>query len=410
MKYLYLGIMYDRNREQELLSLSARGLSAAANEYQWNNYDGLCDLLGEDLSLVHALPVGVYPRHFRQLWLKKRTWTYRGTKASEMGGINLPVLKQLGRRRSCAAQIRRWLKEDPSEQHTVILYSLYLPYLQALRDVRRTNPDLQVIVNIPDMPGKYGILPSNPLKAMAATWVGNKALNIAKTMDGFVFLTQQMADILQARPDQYTVVEGICRPTAGTETALQEAYEGPDAVLYTGTLAAQFGLTNLLDAFEQLEHDKTELWICGTGAAEAEIRRRAEENPRIRYFGFCSRDTVHSLQQQAAVLVNPRPAEGEYTKYSFPSKTIEYLCAGTPVVMHRLEGIPEEYENYVIFTKESTAAALRDALDRALSMDPDRRRAWGLAARDFVTTKKSPRAQGEKIIALARSLCTAAPR
>ena len=45
--------------------------------------------------------------------------------------------------------------------------------------------------------------------------------------------------------------------------------------------------------------------------------------------------------------MNPRSADAEYTKYSFPSKTIEYLATGVPVVMNRLPGIPEEYEYFV---------------------------------------------------------------
>ena len=51
--------------------------------------------------------------------------------------------------------------------------------------------------------------------------------------------------------------------------------------------------------------------------------------------------------RRADVLVNPRPNEGEYTKYSFPSKNIEYLLSGNPVVGYMLSGMPEDYRRFV---------------------------------------------------------------
>mgnify|MGYP003303651866 CR=1 FL=1 len=44
------------------------------------------------------------------------------------------------------------------------------------------------------------------------------------------------------------------------------------------------------------------------------------------FTGKIDRSQVLALQRSATVLVNPRRNNEEYTKYSFPSKTMEYLA------------------------------------------------------------------------------------
>ena len=52
-------------------------------------------------------------------------------------------------------------------------------------------------------------------------------------------------------------------------------------------------------------------------------------------------DSWHSFPSaQSLWPVNPRQNNEEFTKYSFPSKTMEYLASGVPVVAYKLDGIP----------------------------------------------------------------------
>ena len=51
--------------------------------------------------------------------------------------------------------------------------------------------------------------------------------------------------------------------------------------------------------------------------------------------------------KEAKLLINLRNPEDKYTKYSFPSKTFEYMVSGTPFFTTKLEGIPSEYYNYL---------------------------------------------------------------
>lgn len=69
------------------------------------------------------------------------------------------------------------------------------------------------------------------------------------------------------------------------------------------------------------------------------------------------------MQQQATLLVNPRKGHEEYTKYSFPSKTMEYMASGTPTIMYKLPGLPIEYEEYLVLLPDNSQETLTAILN-----------------------------------------------
>ncbi|AZQ76773.1 glycosyltransferase [Flaviflexus ciconiae] len=163
-------------------------------------------------------------------------------------------------------------------------------------------------------------------------------------------------------------------------------------------------MESLLEAFSLIPDPNALLILCGVGDAESTIQRYSDIDHRIRFLGQIPRDEVMELQSRATVLVNPRTNNSEYTKYSFPSKLMEYLSAGVPVVAHELPGVPVEYANYIFYTKEQTPAGLADKLIEVCSMDPAIRRRRAEAARTWVQTQKDPYTQTERILKLMASV------
>ena len=102
--------------------------------------------------------------------------------------------------------------------------------------------------------------------------------------------------------------------------------------------------------------------------------------------------------------MNPRSADEEYTKYSFPSKTIEHLATGVPVVMNRLPGIPEEYVEHLFLTEHSDAQSLTKMLQMVLDMDEQTVLEHGFRAIAFIQNEKNGTSQAKKIVELAKKL------
>lgn len=402
VRYLFLGLQYNNERESEYLNLSKHGLSAASNELQWNLCDGFVQHLGRNFEILTALPVGCYPKHFGKIRLEHQSWEYRGVSVKEIGSWNLPVLKQLERARRCADYIQNWINKNPDDQHVVILYSLYLPYFKAVQRIKRIYTSLRSVLIVPDLPGKYGILPNNYVKARIAASAGYKAMKLAESFDGYVVLTEQMTKPLNIGNKPYVVVEGVCDEKQIT-TVPENKNVGKAYFFYAGTLKREFGIMNLLDAFEMMDDADAELWICGAGDMENEIKERSAKNPRIRFLGFRTKDEVRRMQQNAVALVNPRTSDGAYTQYSFPSKTIEYMASGTPVVMNRLPGIPTEYQDYIMFAENDSVDALAKALGEMFNLSETQRKEYGNAAKCFVAEKKSPVYQTLKIVEMVNT-------
>ena len=101
-------------------------------------------------------------------------------------------------------------------------------------------------------------------------------------------------------------------------------------------------------------------------------------------------------QTQATLLVNVRDPQAEYTKYSFPSKTFEYMASGTPFLTTELPGIPLEYKDYLFTIENNSVDEIKAGLDRALALSDQERQKFGADARTFVLTQKNKYIQSKK--------------
>jgi len=193
------------------------------------------------------------------------------------------------------------------------------------------------------------------------------------------------------------VMEGIADISAVSQEPCEEKAE-PRAIMYAGMLYEKYGIFHLIDAFEQIDAENTELWLFGDGPAADEIKRRAAVNERIRFFGKVSRDEILKRERQATLLVNPRSVKEEFTKYSFPSKTIEYMLSATPVLTTKLQGIPEEYFQYVFTVEDNDVHFLTEAMNRILAQSGEALGQFGARAQEYIINEKNAKMQAKRIL------------
>ena len=68
------------------------------------------------------------------------------------------------------------------------------------------------------------------------------------------------------------------------------------------------------------------------------------------------------LHKRATALINPRKPNSKITRFSFPSKNMEYLSSGTPMIGYKLDGIPSEYYDYFYTIDDSSEKSLRNTI------------------------------------------------
>jgi glycosyltransferase involved in cell wall biosynthesis len=172
-------------------------------------------------------------------------------------------------------------------------------------------------------------------------------------------------------------------------------------ILYTGTLDQRYGICNLIDAFSSTGLNYN-LVICGNGNESEKnyIIEKGESDKRIKYLGSLSYQDILFLQQNASLLINPRNNKEEFTKYSFPSKTMEYLASGTPTLIYKLDGIPEEYYEYCYYIngEDDSIDTLANTISEILTKSKDENKILGDRAKQFILKNKNGNAQALKII------------
>ena len=163
----------------------------------------------------------------------------------------------------------------------------------------------------------------------------------------------------------------------------------------------EFGICELADAFTGITD--AELWICGRGDAVEYISGLVQTHDNIKYLGFVDQKRVRELQNSCDFLINPRRPTGTYTKYSFPSKTAEYLMSARPVIMYKLEGIPDEYDEYLNYLKGETPEEIKNELVQIFAADYISLCEKADRGRDFVLNNKSSYMQAKKIVDMISS-------
>lgn len=395
----FLGGLFPKCTDKEIHEKSKGSVQSAANALQWSIVEGLDQNCHKTVKIFNSLYIGAYPQNYRDLFVK--TYSFKHSALAEdinIGFVNLFIIKHLFKYWSIKPHLKKWAR-DGLQAKLLIGYALSLEFVACLCYAKKINPEVKTFIVVPDLPEFMNTTDKRTLvyrflKPIETSYI---LRNINK-IDGFVLLTEPMKEALKIK-DNYVVVEGIA--TDSFDRSVPEKDHQTKIILYTGTLNRKYGILNLIEAFKRIPQNNYRLILCGTGDSEEIIKEEALKDSRIIFKGLLSRREILRLQLEATVLVNPRLNNEEYTKYSFPSKILEYLSSGTPVIAYKLDGIPDEYDEYIYYVKDDSVNALRDKLVEICEKDLEEQSSFGEKARRFVQGNKNKQAQTKKIIDLA---------
>ena len=162
----------------------------------------------------------------------------------------------------------------------------------------------------------------------------------------------------------------------------------------------KYGVEVLLEAIKFIDEPNAEFVFYGDGDGAEDVIKAAETDKRIKWIKFIELERLHEEQQKATVLINPRQNNEEFTKYSFPSKNLEYMLSGRPTICYMLDGMPEEYREYLVIPENNSAKALAESIESVFDKTKEEQQAIGNKARSFVLNNKNYLIQTQKIIDL----------
>lgn len=397
---VFLGGIFTPAQIDFILAQSMGVIQNAADALQKNLIKGLSS--HHNSIIVLNLPfVGSYPRLFRlPVFPSTRETILSNVPVEGRSFVLVKAIKSISRLISTFRGLRYIA---PGNESVVLIYSAHLPFVASVLLYRFFICKIKVCLILPDLP-EY--MDEGGILYRAAKSIESRIFYmLVRKIDGFVLLTRFMADRLNLENHRYVVMEGIADCPDESPRLPDDDPEAPRRIfLYTGTLAARYGIMDLVEGFRQVSNPDAELWICGDGDSREQISLAAKQDARIRYLGQVSRDEARRLQEEASILVNPRRPVGDFTRYSFPSKTLEYMASGTPVLMHQLAGVPDEYLPFFFRPSSPDAAGLALAMQELANCDGRKLRAMGAAAREFVLEQKNAVFQSRKIMTFIDSL------
>lgn len=345
---------------------------------------------GVEIDLLSAAPVSDYPGNPRVLW-RSGSFSAHGTPGRFLPFVNLMVLKHVTRYLGC------WLSGMPELRRTrpdwIVVHGVHSPFLWfATQAAKRVGARVAVVLT--DPPGVIRQEDGRLRSALKATDIGvvTKAL---RRSDAVIVLAPQLAeDFAPGVPA--IVAEGLTDLESNAQLPPRNPAR-PRRVVFAGGLHEEYGVARLVEAFRLLPGE-LELHLFGRGPLEPWLVEQAGADPRIQAPRLVSPQDLPEIYAQASVLVQPRQVDQDFVRYSFPSKLIEYLASGTPVVSTRLPTIPADYEPFVAWAAGDAPTDLAAAIDRVLTWGDTDAASFGAAGSTFIRTTRGSRPQGARIV------------
>lgn len=331
--------------------------------------------------------------------------------AREVPFVNLAPVKAVTAGAALLPALVRWAWRNRGRPRAVLLYNVSLPpgAVSVLAGRLTGTPTFAVVADI-QVPGS-GFVPDNLLRRLDY----RLQTGTLPHLDGLVVLTRRMvSDFAPGRP--WLLVEGGV-PDDAVAAPADSAADGPDGAdeaeageapvvfMYSGSLTDLKGVPLLLAGFERARGAHLRLWIAGGGPLQAEVQAAAARDPRIRWLGSLTHDEVMRAYAGVDVFVNPHSTRHASARYLFPSKLLEYLSYGRPVITTcNTPEVREEYGEVGYVMEREDPAELAALMERVGAMTPRERRERGARCRALVAERKTWNLQGRRILEFIRAV------
>lgn len=351
-----------------------------------------------DIKIITTLWIQPFPKA-KKVFLKRQLFSHNGdTEAKDVfcGLLNLPLIKKVSQYCRLAIELRKSI--NLSEDNVIFSYALTSYSLLALLPYCNKAKTCVIVPDLPEfMSGSKNLLYRFAKKVDYLI-----IKSCLKHIDSFVLLSELMAQklcVLRKKP--FVVVEGICEDV---ECQIRKQNNPEKVLMYTGALDHRYGILDLVEAVHRINNSEIKLFLYGMGDSIKQIIDYSRIDSRIQYKGVVQPEEVLRLLQDAFLLVNPRHSTEEFTKYSFPSKTMEYMLSGTPVLMCKLAAIPQEYDEFLYFFDDESIEGMQQKIEDVLLIPIEVLEAKGRSASVFIQREKNPKAQSKRIVEMIANI------
>lgn len=358
----------------------------------------------QETILISSIPMQNFPL-VKKIFIGSRRFIQSDIKGITIPFINILVLKHLTRFLSGFVLILySYCKQKP---FIIFIHGSHTPYLLLGLIFRALRVKTAVILTDPaGVELNTDSLLSKFLKRI------DKRFNhyLVKSSDVLIALAPKLIEDLGSNAIKL-ITPGILNKEFSNSIISQNEYVSPidkiDSfnIVYAGGLHDAYGVKTLVDAI--LTSNKKlniKMFFLGKGNQLGYIKEAAIKDTRIEYHGFLDNSKLIPYLLNADLLINPRPASLGFSSQSFPSKLIEYLATGTPVLTTRIESIPVDLEEFFYYIEDESEVGIQKAIVKVMQENPTERKLKGLNAKKYIESAYSEKNIAEKIHFIIRQL------
>lgn len=222
----------------------------------------------------------------------------------------------------------------------------------------------------------------------------------AARLAGALCATATLADLV---PTENTVIVRGFPSVGHPETLPDPEFEadGTTVVTFAGRFDHVRGIYPFLSVCESIAatRDDVSFWICGYGPAYEDVEARVAELPdAVTFHGTVPDDEYIQRIVSSDILVNLQDPDARISRYTFPSKLLDFMSAGRVVVSTPVSDVAETLGDFVVVTEGDEAAIQRD-IDTVVD-DIEAHEKRGAAAREWVATECSHETTGQRLARL----------
>lgn len=353
------------------------------------------------LNKCHIETISPYPvsrtTHSQIFW-KKEIEKVDGIEFYYLPFINYPILRQVTIFISGFLRSVFWIWRHRGEERIIICDVLNVAVSSSALIAGRLcqTPVVGIVTDMPRMM----ITSKKQQESLIEKWAPAVSEKFNHFYTSYVLLTKQMCSIINPYNRPNCVIEGVVDVNM---EALEPKKDGSFRnIIYAGGIYEAYGVKQLIDAFRQVEGDDLRLSIYGSGEMEKEMDFYMKLDSRLHYYGTVTNAEVMKAELKATLLINPRFTDAEFTKYSFPSKNLEYMGSGVPLLTTCLPGIPKDYYEYMYVIEDESLSGFVKALSYVVSLPDEELRLKGRLAKEFVLREKNNVYQTKKILEMIR--------
>lgn len=398
MKILILSELCSPSKYHEIEEERIKKILPSQQNYFWRLALSLSQLPGVSVDCISIPPVSA-SSHDKKIWRSETDIYNENLKLFYVGFINGKILKYVTVPISIYKAINRWFHENKNEEKYVICDALQSLYIKSVFSIasRFKTAVTGVVTDLPSYITETVHTNYNSLKMLVQKQFDKTSNEAIQKYDKYIFLTEYMNDMINIRNKKHIIVEGIA-PDENVSNFKKASDSSKKVVVYAGGVYEKYGIVKLVEAFKNTSPPECCLHIYGSGDAVDYVKEAEKKDNRIKYCGVVSADKMLSIEASATLLINLRPADEEYTKYSFPSKTIEYMYSGTPLLSTRLAGIPLEYLPFIYLINDESIESITETLNTVLNKSNDELNSFGMKAKEFICQNKNSNTVAQKVL------------